>query len=148
MAIFQEAAVDLSRGLNFIPQRMRYRLPATKVDNSIYLLSNSYEYDVELIKNMPLPKVDYKNIIIPYRIIDKIGIKPFRYLMSMNDFNKKVTYLNSKKLLPVLNPIRFPYPKTIKENLYICRRIIIKNEIDMFSKQNNWWWRSSRFARS
>ena len=36
----------------------------------------------------------------------------------------------------------------LKENLYICRRIIIKNEIDMFSKQNNWWWRSSRFARS
>lgn len=125
MAIFQEAAVDLSRGLNFIPQRMRYRLPATKVDNSIYLLSNSYEYDVELIKNMPLPKVDYKNIIIPYRIIDKIGIKPFRYLMSMNDFNKKVTYLNSKKLLPVLNPIRFPYPKTIKENLYISMSEII-----------------------
>lgn len=125
MAIFQEAAVDLSRGLNFIPQRMRYRLPTQKTDTSIYLLSGSYEYDIELIKNMPPPKVDYKNIIIPYRIMDKIGIKPFRYLSSMNDFNRKVTYLTSKKLLPVLNPIRFPYPKTIKENLYISMSEII-----------------------
>ena len=125
MAFFQEAAVDLSRGLNFIPQRMRYRLPTSKGDTSVYLLSNSYEYDIELIKNMPLPKVDYKHIIIPYRIIDKIGIKPFRYISSMNDFNRKVTYLNGKKLLPILTPIRFPYPKTIKENLYISMSDII-----------------------
>lgn len=125
MAFFQEAAVDLSRGMNFIPQRMRYRLPNSKGDTSIYLLSNSYEYDVELIKTMPLPKVDYKHIIIPYRIIDKIGIKPFRYLSSMNDFNRKVTYLNGRKLLPVLTPIRFPYSKEIKENLYISMSEII-----------------------
>ncbi len=125
MAIFQEAAVDLSRGLNFIPQRMRYRLPTNKDDTSVYLLSSSYEYDVELIKTMPLPKVDYKNIIIPYRIIDKIGVKPFRYISSMNDFNRKAMYLTEKKLLPVLTPIRFPYPKTIKENLYISMSEII-----------------------
>ena len=125
MAIIQEAAVDLSRGLNFIPQRMRYRLPTSKGDTSVYLLSNSYEYDVELIKTMPLPKVDYKHIIIPYRIIDKIGIKPFRYISSINDFNRKVTYLNEKKLLPVLTPIRYPYPKEIKENLYISMSDII-----------------------
>ena len=125
MAFIQEAAVDLSRGLNFIPQRMRYRLPINKDDTSVYLLSSSYEYDVELIKTMPLPKIDYKNIIIPYRIIDKIGIKPFRYISSMNDFNRKATYLTEKKLLPIVTPIRFPYPKTIKENLYISMSEII-----------------------
>lgn len=125
MAIFQEAAVDLSRGLNFIPQRMRYRLPANEQDTSIYLLSNSFEYDVDMIKKMPLPKIDYKNIIIPYRILDKIGIKPFRYISSQNEFNRRVVYLTGRKLLPVLNPIRFPYPKTIKENLYISMSDII-----------------------
>ena len=56
---------------------MRYRLPAQKEDVSVFLLSDSYEYDIEMIKNIPQPKVDYKNIIIPYRIVDKIGIKPF-----------------------------------------------------------------------
>ena len=74
MAFIQEAAVDLSRGLNFIPQRMRYRLPINKDDTSVYLLSSSYEYDVELIKTMPLPKIDYKNIIIPYRITNTIPL--------------------------------------------------------------------------
>ena len=125
MPIIQETAVELSRGLNFIPQRMRYRLPVNKDDTSIYLLSGSYEYDVELIKTMPLPKIDYKHIIIPYRIIDKIGIKPFRYISSMNEFNRRIKYLNDKKLLPMVTPIRFPYPKMIKENLYISMSEII-----------------------
>ena len=46
MKFYQEAAIDLSRGTNFLPQRMRYRLPDKKTDTSIYLLSNSYEYDI------------------------------------------------------------------------------------------------------
>ena len=125
MSFIQETAVDLSRGMNFIPQRMRYRLPNNKDNTSIYLLSGSYEYDIEMIKNMPLPKLDYKHIIIPYRIIDKIGIKPFRYISTANDFNRKVTYLNEKKLLPILTPIRFPYPKIIKENVYISMSEIV-----------------------
>ena len=118
MKIIQEA-VDLSRGLNFVPMNMRYRLPAQKEDVSVFLLSDSYEYDIEMIKNIPQPKVDYKNIIIPYRIVDKIGIKPFRYTPSMNEYNKKISYVNDKKLFPKLIPIKFPYPKVIKENIYI-----------------------------
>jgi len=96
-----------------------------KADTSIYLLSNSFEYDIEMIKNMPTPKLDYKNIIIPYRVMDKIGVKPFRYNSSMNDFNRKVSYILKKKLMPNVNPLRFPYPKTIKDNLYISMSEII-----------------------
>ena len=119
MKIIQEA-VDLSRGLNFVPMKMRYRLPMQKNNVSVFLLSDSYEYDIELIKNIPQPKLEYKNIIIPYRIIDKIGIKPFRYMISANDYNRKISYINNdKRINPKLIPIRFPYPKVVKENVYI-----------------------------
>lgn len=124
MEIIQEA-VDLSRGLNFVPMKMRYRLPSQKNDTSVFLLSDSYEYDIEMIKNIPHPKMDYKNIIIPYRIIDKIGIKPFRYILSMNEYNRKVLYLTKKKLLPPITPVRYPYSATIKDNLYISMSEII-----------------------
>ena len=45
MKIFQEA-VELSRGLNFMPMKMRYRLPMQKNGVSVFLLSDSYEYDI------------------------------------------------------------------------------------------------------
>lgn len=125
MSFYQETAIDISRGSNFLPQRMRYRLPANKEDTSVYLLSDSFEYDIQLIKNMPLPKLSYKNIIIPYRIIDKIGVKPFRYLCSAGEYNRKLTHMMKSKLMPELIPIRFPYPKVIKDNLYISMSDII-----------------------
>ena len=118
MPVIQEA-VDLSAGRNFIPNRMRYRLPMSKTNNSVFLLSDSYEYDIELIKKIPPPKTDYKQIVIPFKVIDKIEVKPFRYIMTQNEFNKKLTYLEDQKLLPKLIPIRYPYPKTIENNIYI-----------------------------
>lgn len=125
MLYFQEA-VDFNTGNNFLPVMKRYRLPSQKNDISIFLLSDSYEYDIELIKNMPHPKIDYKSIILPYRIIDKIGPKPFRYLTNQNEYNNKLIYLQNQKLTPKLIPIKFPYPKTIKENVYIPISEIIK----------------------
>ena len=118
MPVIQEA-VDISSGRNFIPNRLKFRLPMSKTNNSIFLLSDSYEYDIELIKNMPPPKVDYKQILIPFKIIDKIEVKPFRFIMTQNEFNRKLTYLDEQKLLPKLIPLRYPYPKTIENNLYI-----------------------------
>lgn len=125
MSFYQETAIDISRGSNFLPQRMRYRLPANKENTSVYILSDSFEYDIQLIKNMPLPKLNYKNIIIPYRIIDKIGVKPFRYNCSAAEYNRKITYMMKSRLMPEIIPIRFPYPRVIKENLYISMSDII-----------------------
>lgn len=121
-----QEAVDFTAGGNFIPMLMRYRLPSAKSDTSIFLLSDSYEYDIELIKNMPPPRVDYKNIIIPYRIIDRIGVKPFRYILSQNEYNRKLIYLNEQKMVPKIINVRYPYPKTIKDNLYIPLSDIFK----------------------
>lgn len=126
MPIIQEA-VAFSSGANFIPNRMRFRLPAQKNDTSIYLLTDSYEYDIELIKNLPSPKNDYKKLIIPYRIIDKLVYKPFRYLSNQNEYNKKILYLNTIKMFPKLIPLRFPYPKTISDNIYISLSELFKS---------------------
>lgn len=133
MEIIQEA-VELSRGINFMPMRQRYRLPIQKTDTSIFLLSDSYEYDIELIKNIPHPKVDYKNIIIPYRVMDRIGSEQIRYTMTTNDYNRKLVYLNNKNLLPKLTPVKFPYPKTIKDNIYITMSDVIHKTTPILRK--------------
>ena len=125
MPVIQEA-VDLSMGRNFIPNKARYKLPTGKTNNSIFLLSNSYEYDIELIKHIPSPKVDYKTIIIPFKVIDKIDTKPFQYSLNQNEYNKKVKYLEEQKLIPTLEIIRPPYPKTVSNNLYIPISEVIK----------------------
>ena len=125
MAYIQEA-VDFMSGSPYLPIIQRLRPPAQKDDVSIYLLTDSFEYDIELIKQLPQPKMEYKTLVIPYRVIDKIGVKPFRYIMTQNDYNKKLTYLNQQKTMnPRLVALRFPYPKTIKENVYIPMSDII-----------------------
>ena len=119
MSFIQEAAVDISRGLNFIPQKMRYSLPNQKNDTTVYLLSNSFEYDIDLIRKLPPPKSDYKNIIIPCNITQKIGMGVLKYKISNDVVNRKVKYMTDKKLLPPLTPIQYPYPSVIKNNLYV-----------------------------
>lgn len=125
MSYIQES-VAFNSGGNFFPIRMRLRLPEQKSDVSIFLLSDSFEYDIELIKNMPAPKHDYRNIVIPQRLMDKIGTRPFRYYMTANEYNKKLMYLTDKKLLPQLNPVRYPYPSKIKDNVYISMSDLFK----------------------
>ena len=127
MKIFQEA-VELSRGLNFMPIKMRYRLPMQKNGVSVFLLSDSYEYDIELIKSIPQPKTDYKSIVMYNRIIGKIGVKPFRYIQSVNEYNRKIKYLNDQKMNPKVIPIKSEgtnSAKTIKDNVYISMSEII-----------------------
>lgn len=116
--IYQEA-VSFNTGMNFAPVHMRLRPPAQKNDVSLYLLSDSFEYDIQLIKKLPPPKNDYKNIIIPYRIMEKIGLKPFRFNMPINNYNDKINYITKQNLVPRVIPVRYPYPKKIEDNLYI-----------------------------
>ena len=112
--------IELSTGRNFVPCRMRYKLPTGKSDNTIYLISNSFEYDIEMIKQIPPPKNDYRKIIFPYKVIDKIGIKPFRFIKNQNENMRKVQYLQKQKLTPGVMPINYPYPTTITDDLYVA----------------------------
>ena len=126
MNIFQEAAVDLAVGSNFLPQRMKYKFPQQRNDVSIYLLSDSFEYDIQMIKDAPIPKNDYKNIIIPFKIVDRFGNRIYRYISTQNEFTRKVNYINQQKMIPPIIPIRYPYPKVIIDNLYISISEIMK----------------------
>ena len=119
MSVIQEA-VAFTSGSNFVPVRMRLRLPDRKTDTTIYVLSNSFEYDIATIKELPQPKLNYKNIIIPFRVNDKIAIYPFRYNLGMNTYNRYTLFLsNQKDMMPRLMPIPRPYPKNIPDNLYV-----------------------------
>ena len=125
MNYFQEAAA-FTDGVNFAPMRMRYRLPAQRTDTSIFLLSNSYEYDIELIRNMPPPRVDFKHIIIPVQVNVKLGVKQFSYRLPQIEYNKKLSYMNGKSIIPKLTDIRFPYPGKITNNLYAVMSELFK----------------------
>ena len=126
--IIQEAAVSFaSAGNNFKPINGRIKLPDKKTDTTIFLVSNSYEYDIELIKKIPQPKLDYKNIIIPFNVNTNLGSKSFKYSIPQNEYNKRITFLNSQKMLPQLRIIDPPYPHKIKENVYVSMSDIIKS---------------------
>jgi len=112
-------AVDFNARPSYLPTQQRFRLPSESSDVSIFLLSDSYEYDLEMIKMFPQPKMSYKNLLIPYRFVDKIGGKYVRYILMQNEYNKKIMYAQKQKMQPQLVTIRFPYEKTYKENLYI-----------------------------
>lgn len=123
--IVQEAVV-FDYGHDCMPVKMRLRLPDRKSDTTIYLLSNSYEYDIELIKNIPQPKLDYKNLIIPFKITTKIGTYPLRYITNMNEYNRKIQFVNNQKLIPKPIVLRPPFPNKIKDNVYVCMSDLIK----------------------
>ena len=126
MNIYQEA-VALSTVSNLIPARMQFRLPERKEDVSVYLLNDSFEYDIQMIKRLPAPKSNYHMFVMPYRIYDKIcGIRPLRYQLTQSDIANKIKYINDQRLLPKLEVIRYPYPKTLKSNLYVPMSDIFK----------------------
>lgn len=125
-----QEAVDFMSGNNYRPIMQRLRLPAQKNDVSIFLLSDSYEYDIEMVKKFPQPKMEYKTLVIPYRVMDSIGGRPLRFTMTQTEYTKKIAYLNSQRdINPRLIPLKFPYPNSIKENVYI--------PISEFLKQTN-----------
>lgn len=103
MKIFQEA-VELSRGMNFIPMKMRYRLPDKKDNVNVFLLSDSLEYDIELIKRIPQPKTNYSSLSIIKSYQRSIGTKILRYRMSLNEYARKIQYINTqqKYMIPKL----------------------------------------------
>lgn len=112
-------AVVFTYGANFIPIPQRLQLPSEKENVTVFLLSNSFEYDIEMIKGFPSPKAAYKTYLLPYRLHDKIGERLIRYNMTQQEYVRRQQYVNQQKLIPQLTHIRYPYPKTIKENIYI-----------------------------
>lgn len=126
MSIVQEAATSLTACNNFLPVRNRLHLPERKNDTTVYILSDSYEYDIENIKQLPQPKMDYKNIIIPYRVNTKVGAYPFTYSLSQSEYGRQLKYLEDQRMNPHLNALQPPYPKFFKDNLYVSLSELVK----------------------
>lgn len=120
-------AIDFISASKYVPIPQRLRLPNEKEGVAIYLVTDSFEYDIELIKKLPQPKTNYKTIAVPYRLITKLGGRPFRYILSQNEYVKKSSYImNQRNLQPRLTMLKFPYPTNVKENVYVSMGDIIQ----------------------
>lgn len=123
--VIQEA-VTFSTGVNFQPVQRKLRLPETDSGTTIYLLSSSYEYDIHMIKATPPPKLKYKHVLIPRKVIDKLGPKIFRFFKAESEIIEKTQYLYNQKIQPALIPMKAPYKSQYDENLYIPMSEFIK----------------------
>lgn len=136
-----QEAVAFEAGRNLVPVTARYRLPSTssssfsssahKNDVSVLLLSDSFEYDIELIKNMPPPRTDYKNIIIPYKTMGKIGVSSINYTQTTMEYNRKIKYIGTQRLVPNLTIIK---PDQIRSSTG-CRYIPVSEIVKSLNGQ-------------
>jgi hypothetical protein len=121
-------AIELSAGRNFAPVKARYKLPSSRENTSVYLLSNSFEYDVELIKRIPIPKLNYTSLIIPTRVGESMNGKRFGLNLSPSAYSSNLKYLEKANLNPKLKVLK-EFSKTMKENTYISAS-------DLFTQAN------------
>ena len=116
---FIQEATNLVNGKTLQPVSAPYQLPDQKDGAAVFLLSGSFEYDIELIKRVPPPRINFKSIVIPYSIHGKIGTMDFKYQLSNESYKRKVEYVQKQKLVPQLKIIPPTSMKTLKENAYI-----------------------------
>ena len=121
-------AVNIETSPNYIAIVQKCRLPQSKNDVCVMLLTDSLEYDVELVKKMPQPKEQYKTFAIPYRLFTKIGSKRLRYLIMQNDYTKKTAYVmkQNKSIVPPVSMLTYPYPTTVDKNLLVSMSDLFK----------------------
>jgi len=118
MARFYQETTDLSSGKN-LTQVPIYSMPDQKDGVTVFLLSGSYEYDLELIKHMPPPRTNYRNIIIPYSLMGRIGTADFKYGIDSSKYNERVKYLQKQKMIPQLVVSKPNFSKTDQTNTYV-----------------------------
>lgn len=118
MRFIQEAS-DLSTGKNLQQMHYPYALPDQQDNVVVFLMAGSYEYDLEMIKKMPPPRTNYKNIIIPYSVSSKIGPMNFNYKLSQEEYKKRVEYLMKQKMVPQLKVEPWPIKRTSITNVYV-----------------------------
>ena len=132
--MFVQESTSLTSCLNFLPNKNRLGLPTAKNGINVFVLSNSYEYDIETIKMMPQPKMNYKNIIIPFNVKSKLAVYPFSYSLSKTEYDRELKYLDSQRMLPKLTVLKPPYSKTVDGNTYIVLSEMLKSITPTFRK--------------
>ena len=97
-------AYPLKTGKNFIPNKNRFNFETSSGSKvNIFLLSDSFEYDIELIKSVPPPRNAYSHILIPNKINCNINGTPFHYAENADRILKKEGLVkNDNKIIPRL----------------------------------------------
>lgn len=97
-------AYPLKTGKNFIPNKNRFNFETSSGSKvNIFLLSDSFEYDIELIKSVPPPRNTYSHILIPNKVDCNINGTPFHYMENTNKMLKKESIVkNDNKIIPKL----------------------------------------------
>ena len=124
MRYYAESA-DLSFGKNLQPIQTQYHMPEQEDDIAVFLMSGSYEYDLEMIKKMPPPRM-IKKIIIPYSVNAKVGPVNLRYSISDSDYKKKIDYLMKQKMVPSIQVVKPPLNKMSRDSVYIAFSDILR----------------------
>jgi len=122
--IFQEATA-FNYGTNFVPNQKRFSVPVDPTDTTIFILSNSFEYDVQMIKDLPAPKSNFHNIIIPSVVNTLACSKPYNYSLSPDEYKRRKEYLIRQKLIPPLTVMESPYNDS-NDNRYVAMSDVIK----------------------
>lgn len=122
--MYSQEAASLIAGRNFEKASIRYRLPEEKLNTSVFLITGSFEYDIELIKKLPPPKDTYRTIVIPTSERFQFGNSKGTYSMSKSEYSNDIMYLQKSGLR--LKPRISPIPSSITENVYVSFSNIIK----------------------
>ena len=123
LRIYQEST-DLSSGKNLVPTNSPYVIPKQDDNLAVFLISGSFEYDLEMIKKMPPPRL-IQNIIIPFHVTGKLGAINFTYKISEESYRKKIEYLQRQKMVPQLKVVKQPINRLATNNVYVSLSDVI-----------------------
>lgn len=139
MNIILEAS-SIDTGGNFTYVSSGFCPPAYKNDCTIFLLSNSFEYDLEMIVKMPMPHDEFTKMLIPYNSSQKVDGIPINYSIRRDAFDSMVDYFKTlPKMIPEVEIIPQPYPFSIKDNLYIPFSAWFNCANDVLSDKSPQW---------
>ena len=124
-------AYPLKAGKNFIPNKNRFNFETSSGSKvNIFLLSNSFEYDIELIKSVPPPRSEYSHILIPHKVDSNINGTPFHYNDDANSILRKENIVkNDNKIIPKLTFVNHKNNLNMKataKNIYIPISDVLK----------------------
>ena len=122
---FMQESVNLTAGKNMQPISSGYQLPDQKDGVAVFLLSGSFEYDIELIKHIPPPRNHFHNIVIPYTVNGKIGPVDLKYQCSKEDYKQRVEYIQKQKMVPQLKIV--PLKKLSTENVFVPMSAVVNS---------------------
>ena len=99
--------MDISRLKNYAKNPITSMPEGNNSDTRVFLVSNSFEYEMKLIESMlPPGRVNYKDLYIPLTI--RNSALNVNYLISGKEFNRRVDYVikNLKSVTPI-KPVMF-----------------------------------------